>query len=101
MFPHQRDAFYSFWPDIRRALRALNVPHSERAKRCTSWEAIPATAIVGCGRRPGNFWHWVVYDPGRGKVHDPLLAKPVSLRKVRRKPFSYLVIEPTALEPRR
>jgi hypothetical protein len=90
----RRDSYYSFWPDIRRALDVLGVSYGERAKRCGVWARIPATAIVACGGRPGYFWHWVVYDPWRQTVYDPLRSSPVASSRIRRKPFSYLAVEP-------
>jgi hypothetical protein len=97
MFPDgRRNSYYSFWSDIRRALDVLGVRYGERARRCATWERIPETAIVGCGGLPGIFWHWVVYDPARRTVYDPLRFAPVSSSRIRRKPFSYLAVQPPA-----
>lgn len=95
MFPDgRRTNLLSSWGDIRLTLDALGIRYAARAVPCTRWDRIPSVAIVGCGRRPGNLWHWVVYDPERRLVHDPLRSAGVSSARIRRKPFSYLAIEP-------
>jgi hypothetical protein len=83
---------YSFWPDIRRALKQLGVKHGKRANYVSKWESVPDIAIVGCSRRNDGYWHWVVCSPAEGLIYDPEKERPIPFANTRRKPFSYLTV---------
>jgi len=73
---------WTFWPDIRRGLRALGVDFAPRVHRHRSWSGITGLSIVKCGVNDDGTWHWVVYDARRvpsgqlGLVYDPLRKAP-------------------------
>ena len=83
---------YSFWPDIRRALKHLGLRHGKRAYFVSKWESVPGMAIVGCSRRSNGDWHWVVCSPVESLIYDPERERPVAFANTRRKPFSYLTV---------
>lgn len=88
----------SKYPKLKIALTQLKVRHASRAKRVTTWTKIDSTSIVACGKRRNKHgeveWHWVVYEPSSDIVYDPLKARPVARRAIRRRPFSYLAVGP-------
>ncbi|MFT4252555.1 MAG: cysteine peptidase family C39 domain-containing protein [Caulobacter sp.] len=96
----QTRSLHTWWPDLKRGLKALKVRASGRAKRVAVWSRIETPAIVACGRnldREGEAnWHWVVFmpDANGGLVYDPLREGPVPTSRIRRKPFSYLEVTP-------
>ncbi len=93
MFPDCRTrSFRSQWGDIKAALDRLSAPHEPRAKPAASWTAIRKLSIVACGLDKDENWHWVVFDPEKQLVYDPLKEEAVAPSRVRRKPFSYLAV---------
>jgi hypothetical protein len=95
IFDEDRATYHwTCWPDIKKGLDVLGLEYGQKAKRVSDWRRIPTTAIVNCSRLKDGTSHFVVYDPtkGDGLVYDPLRALPVGLKRVRRKPFSYLAV---------
>lgn len=98
MFGDNRRNLRSHWPDLRRALKELSILHADRPLRKTRWDAIDKISLVACGLRlkPDGTreWHWVIFDPKNGLVYDPFRNHPISFKSLRRRPFSYLPVEP-------
>jgi hypothetical protein len=85
---------YTDWSDIKEALDELAIPHDGRARRVARLETIACVAIVACDRCPTGKWHWVVYDPTVTLVYDPLEEEPTPHLQFRKRPFSYLGVQP-------
>jgi len=79
---------------LKRGLNRLGLGPVGRAKRVAEWSRIKGVAIVGVEVPNKDDWHWVVVDPARNQIFDPLKAEVKALDKVRRKPFSFLSVKP-------
>jgi hypothetical protein len=96
----QTRSLNTWWPDIRRGLKALEVVAADRPKRVAAWSRIKVPAVVACGQTATDEgerkWHWVVFVPdvNGGLIYDPLREGPVAVAQIRRKPFSYLEVTP-------
>jgi len=82
----------SHYPDLRKALVALGAEPVGMPVRAACFEAAEEISIFGVKRsRDRKRWHWVIYDPSTGCLHDPMLPEPLmfnaSLNK-RYLPFS-------------
>jgi len=88
----RKRSFRTRMADLRRGLTTLGIAHAARPRRCSSFEQLEGTAIVGVNRRLRGDWHWVVFcrtaegpivlDPARGPRQDfgrlrPFTALPV------------------------
>ena len=103
IFNEKTDDLYIWkWKDMRSYLDMMGVSHAPKAVRAPSWEKFNCFAIVWCmskvereREREPKEWkvgHYVVYDPCRGVIHDPLKRSAVTCSRIRRHPISYLEI---------
>ena len=83
IFPEQEnDLYIGDWPDMRTYLRKMGVSHAR--KLCG--RPFGKTLIV----LRGKVGHYVVYDPQKKLIYDPLKERAVPCSQIRRHPISYL-----------
>jgi hypothetical protein len=74
------------WKDVRNALTKLGVAHDGQARKIRRLENLKWSSIIGCPD------HYVVFEPKKRLVYDPILQSPVPLAKFKMKPVSYLAV---------
>jgi len=74
MFPVRKARYLTWYEDLWRALDHFGVRHEKTIHKFESWDAIPATAIVGVvWRNRRRSAHWVIFQklPAGFRVIDP------------------------------
>jgi hypothetical protein len=98
IFGDQNENLYLWeWSTMRDALQKNGVWSDKKARRAFNWQHLKnAFLIVWYRFHPDDeVGHYVVYDPIRRVIHDPLKDTAVPVSRIRRRhPVSYLMVEP-------